>query len=164
LRRDRALSLEVYRTHPISTGGFLSPSASRVVFVNLPVKDVAASKVFFRALGFDVKGSPADDLGVTVIISEFAYVTLLSGPHFAEFTTRETADAERSTEVIIGISAESPAEVDALVDAALLLGASAGRAAVTGSVYVRSFHDPDGHLWEVSWMSPDGPVAEPQGR
>ena len=24
-----------------------------------------------------------------------------------------------------------------------------------GFMYGRSFHDPDGHLWEVMWMSPE---------
>ncbi len=52
-------------------------------------------------------------------------------------------------------------EVDSLADAAIAAGAGAGKDPQDyGFMYQRSFHDLDGHLWEVLWMDP---VAAEQG-
>jgi hypothetical protein len=66
------------------------------------------------------------------------------------------ADARNSTKAILAVSAESREEVDAFADAALAAGASpASEPMDHGFMYGRSFNDPDGHLWEVVWISPE---------
>lgn len=132
------------------------PSPSRAIFVNVPVRDLPASTAFFRALGFGFDEKFTDDTAACMIVSDQAYVMLLTEPKFAEFTTKPVADARVSTEAILAVSAESREAVDAFADAALEAGASrAGQPMDYGFMYSRSFHDLDGHLWEVLWMSPD---------
>ncbi len=59
------------------------------------------------------------------------------------------------TEAILCVSAESREAVDAFADAALGAGGSRAMEPMDhGFMYGRSFHDPDGHLWEGMWMSP----------
>ena len=131
-------------------------SQSRLMFVNLPVKDLAASTAFFRALGFDFDEKFTDDSCACMVVSEQAYVMLLVESRFSEFTTKRVADASASTEAILCVSAESREAVDAFADAALDAGASRANEPMDhGFMYGRSFHDLDGHLWEVMWMSPE---------
>jgi uncharacterized protein len=130
------------------------PSQSRLIFVNVPVRDLSASKEFFRGLGFEFDEKFTDDSAACMVVSEHAYVMLLVEPRFADFTDKPVADARRSTEAIIAVSAESRDEVDAFADAALGLGGSPALEPTDyGFMYSRSFCDLDGHLWEVMWMS-----------
>jgi predicted lactoylglutathione lyase len=131
-------------------------SQSRLIFVNLPVKDLPASMGFFRALGFDFDPKFTDDSCACMVVSEQAYVMLLVESRFADFTTKPVADTRASTEAILAVSAESREAVDAFADAALDAGASRSNEPMDyGFMYGRSFHDLDGHLWEVVWMSPE---------
>ena len=77
---------------------------------------------------------------------------LLTRERFADFTAKPVADAS-STEVAICVSAESRDGVDVFADAGLAAGGTpAADAQDHGFMYGRSFHDLDGHLWEVVWM------------
>lgn len=132
------------------------PSQSRLIFVNLPVEDLQASVAFFGALGFEFDQRFTDDSGTCMVVSEQAYVMLLERSRFASFTPRAVADARSATEAILAVSAESREAVDAFADAALQAGASPANEPMDhGFMYGRSFHDLDGHLWEVVWMSPE---------
>ncbi len=129
-------------------------SPSRLIFVNLPVRDLPASIGFFRELGFDFDEKFTDDACACMIVSEQAYVMLLDRTRFADFTKKPVADARTSTEAILCVSAESREAVDAFADTALAAGgSSANDPQDHGFMYGRSFHDLDGHLWEVMWMS-----------
>jgi hypothetical protein len=131
-------------------------SQSRLIFINVPVKDLAASKAFFGALGFEFDEKFTGDSCACMVVSEQAYVMLLVEPRFADFTTKRVADAHECTEAILCVSAESREAVDAFADAALGVGGSAaGDPMDHGFMYGRSFNDLDGHLWEVMWMSPE---------
>ncbi len=131
-------------------------SQSRLIFVNLPVKDLPASIEFFRALGFEFDQRFTDESATCMIVSEQAYVMLLAEPRFADFTKKSLADARTTTEVIMAVSAEDREAVDALADAALEAGATPANEPMDhGFMYGRSFNDLDGHLWEVIWMSPE---------
>ena len=131
-------------------------SQSRLIFVNIPVKDVSASTAFFSALGFGFDDKFTDEACACMVVSEQAYVMLLAEARFADFTSNPIADARASTEAILCVSAESREDVDAFATAALDAGGSAaGEPMDYGFMYGRSFHDLDGHLWEVMWMSPE---------
>jgi predicted lactoylglutathione lyase len=128
---------------------------SRLTFVNLPVSELARSIHFFGSLGFEFDAAFTDEHATCMVLSEQAFVMLLVEPFFATFTRKPVADATSRTETILGFSAESRADVDALVDRALELGgAEAGPPHDAGSMYGRSFYDLDGHAWEVLWMEP----------
>jgi predicted lactoylglutathione lyase len=137
---------------------------SRMLFVNLAVSDLEQSVAFFGGLGFSFDPRFTDDSATCMVVGEDAFVMLLVRSRFAEFTTKPLVDAATHTEAIMALSAESREEVDALADRALATGGSpAGEPLELGFMYGRSFHDPDGHLWEVVWMDPAaaeiGPAA-----
>jgi hypothetical protein len=143
------------------------PAQSRLIFINIAVKDLPASTAFFRALGFEFDAKFTDESAACMIVSEQAWVMLLAESRFADFTTKPVADARTSTEAILAVSAENRDAVDAFADAALDAGATPARDPMDyGFMYARSFHDLDGHLWEVMWMSPEaaeqGPADMPQ--
>jgi predicted lactoylglutathione lyase len=127
---------------------------SRMIFVNLPVGDLRASVDFFTRLGFEFNQQFSDERATCMVLNDQACVMLLVRPFFATFTPKDVADAS-TTEAILAVSAESRDEVDALVDKALSLGGTAANEpADQGYMYGRSFHDLDGHAWEVMWMDP----------
>jgi predicted lactoylglutathione lyase len=128
---------------------------TRMLFVNLPVQDLARSVAFFTGLGFRFNEQFTDEKATCMVVSDTACVMLLARPFFASFTSKEVADAAASTEAILAVSAASRAEVDTLVDAALAAGATPSQQpSDEGYMYGRSFHDLDGHAWEVMWMDP----------
>ena len=125
------------------------------IFVNLPVKDLERSKAFYSALGYPTNPQFSDENATNVVISDTIYLMLLVEPFFKGFTHREVADATITTEVIVALSADSREAVDELVDAAFAAGAGKSQEpSDQGFMYVRSFADPDGHLFEVMWMDP----------
>ncbi|GAA4952628.1 VOC family protein [Yinghuangia aomiensis] len=133
-----------------------------MIFVNLPVKDLDASKAFYTALGYPLNPQFTDENAACVVISETIFTMLLTEPFFKNFTKKEIADARTSTEAIIALSAEDRAGVDRIADLALAHGGSEANPPMEqGPMYSRSFQDPDGHLWEVMWMDPA--AIEPQG-
>lgn len=134
---------------------------SRLMFLNLPVNDLAASRDFFSELGFEFNEKFCDDGAACMIVSDQAYVMLLQRDRFAEFVTKPVADPSSAAALTVAISAEDREAVDAFVEAALEAGAGVAKEPQDyGFMYQRSFHDLDGHHWEVAWMDP---VAVEQG-
>lgn len=126
---------------------------SRMLFVNLPVKDLKRSVEFFSQLGFTFNPQFTDENATAMIVGDDAIVMLLVEPYFKTFVKTEIADATTQTEVIVGFSAASRDEVNELVDTALAIGGQpSNEPADHGFMYQRSFLDPDGHRWEVIWM------------
>ncbi|MGW2785741.1 VOC family protein [Streptomyces populi] len=127
----------------------------QMIFVNLPVSDVAASREFFTELGYTINPQFSTDDCACVVISDTIVAMLLSRQRYADFTKKEIADATRTSEVLLCLSAESREKVDELVDAAIAAGGSGtGEAQDQGFMYGRAFDDLDGHTWEVMWMDP----------
>lgn len=127
----------------------------RKIFVNLPVNDLEKSMQFFRSLGFSFNPQFTDDTAACMVISDDIFTMLLTRAKFREFTSNEICDAKKMTEVLVCISSEKRAEVDELADKAITNGAKpASDPSDFGFMYSRSFHDLDGHIWEVIWMDP----------
>ena len=128
---------------------------SRLLFLNLPVADLAASRAFFAELGFDFNEKFCDAGAACMVVSEGAFVMLLQRDRFAEFVTKPLADSAETTALTVCVSAESRAEVDSLADTAGNAGAGDAKGPQDyGFMYQRSFYDLDGHLWEIAWMDP----------
>ena len=126
---------------------------STQIFVNLPVRDLPASTAFFNALGYATNPTFSNDDASCIVVSDTIYVMLLVEPFFQGFTRKSIGDARTHTEVILCLSAESRAGVDALAGNALAAGGSETLEAKDyGFMYQRSFQDLDGHLWEVVHM------------
>ena len=127
----------------------------QMIFVNLPVSDVAASRKFFTELGYTINPQFSTDDCACVVISDTIIAMMLSKQRYADFTKKQIADATKTSEVLLCLSAESREKVDELVDGAIAAGGSAtGDTQDQGFMYGRAFDDPDGHTWEVMWMDP----------
>lgn len=89
------------------------------------------------------------------MITDDIHVMLLTHAKFGQFTRKGIADATKVTEVLTCLTAESRADVDRLIDAALEAGGTEAREPMDhGFMYDRSFNDLDGHIWEIVWMDP----------
>jgi predicted lactoylglutathione lyase len=125
------------------------------LFVNLPVKDLPKTKDFFGKLGFQFNQQFTDDTAACMVVSEEAYVMLLTHPKFKEFAPQAIADTTKSTEVLVALSCESRNKVDEIVAKAIAAG---GRKYTEpkdyGFMYGHGFQDLDGHVWEVFYMDP----------
>ena len=110
---------------------------------------------FFTKLGCSFGPRFTDEQATCMIVSDEAIVMLLVQDRFQDFTKKELVDPTTHTEAILAVSAESREGVDKLADKALQAGGfPANEPLDMGFMYGRSFHDPDGHLWEVIWMDP----------
>ncbi|MGB0120987.1 MAG: VOC family protein [Solirubrobacterales bacterium] len=124
----------------------------RMIFVNLPVKDVEASKKFFAALGFKHNPQFSDDSATSIVFDENIYAMLLNHERFSDFINGEIADPS-TTEVLTALSCESREEVDSLLEKALASGGKPWKPVIDmGFMYGASFRDPDDHVWELSYM------------
>lgn len=125
------------------------------IFVNLPVRDPDASAEFFRRLGYTFHPEFTDESGLCVIVDDAIHVMLLTEERFRSFAPNPVCDARQRTEVLISLTCESREKVDEMVRAAVAAGGSTyGEAKDFGYMYVHGFQDPDGHAWELVWMSP----------
>jgi predicted lactoylglutathione lyase len=124
-----------------------------MIFVNLPVKDLEASKRFFRELGFDFDPRFTDDKATCMVVDDNIFVMLLVEERFRDFINGDIADATTTTEVLTCLSAESREQVDEMVEKAIAAGGKPWKPALEeGPMYGGSFQDPDGHVWEVLYM------------
>ncbi|MFX4293647.1 VOC family protein [Streptomyces bohaiensis] len=126
----------------------------RMIFVNLPVRDVARSREFFGALGFAFDEEYSSEDVLCVRVDENIHVMLLEEAPFRGFINGEIADPD-TTEVLTCITAETPDEVDGLVTRALAAGGRPWKPTFSeGPMYGGSFQDPDGHVWELMALLP----------
>ena len=126
------------------------------IFVNLPVGNLSRSRAFFESLGLHFEPKFSNDQGACLVVGDNIFAMLLTNDFFKTFTAKPIADATRSTEVLVCLSCESRAEVDALVQKALAAGGTAPRAPQDhGFMYGHGFEDLDGHIWELVYMDPN---------
>jgi len=126
---------------------------ARKMFLNIPVKDLNKSIDFYTKVGFSFNQQFTDENATSIIISDDILVMLLREDFFKNFTNKPIAKAKESTEVLISISAESREEVDEIVGLAIAAGgASPIPTQDHGWMYGRNFEDPDGHIWEISYL------------
>jgi predicted lactoylglutathione lyase len=126
----------------------------QMIFVNLPVADLAAATRFYEALGAEKNTRFCDETASCMVFSDVIHVMLLTHDKFRQFTPKPIADARTATEVLLCMSAGSREAVDRMIERA---GAAGGRPDPAppeehGFMYGRSFEDPDGHIWESMWM------------
>jgi predicted lactoylglutathione lyase len=133
---------------------------SRMIFVNLPVADLARSRRFLEALGAVNEPKFTDDTAACMTFSDSIHVMILTHDKFKQFTPRPIADAKAGSEVLLCLSSDSRESVDSTVERAVATGGTADPAPKQdyGVMYGRSIADPDGHIWEIMWM--DAAAAE----
>jgi predicted lactoylglutathione lyase len=128
---------------------------SRKIFVNLPIKNMERAQAFFKSLGFSFNPQFTNEQGACMVVSDDIFVMLLVEPFFQTFTRKPIADATRTTEVLVCLSCDSRAEVDALVKKAIAAGGTSPNPPQDhGFMYGHGFTDLDGHIWELAYMDP----------
>jgi uncharacterized protein len=126
---------------------------SKMIFVNLPVADLPKAMAFYEALGFTINPTFTDKTAACMVWSEAINVMLLTHDKWKTFTNRPIPPST-SSEVMLAISMDSKAGVDAANDAAAANGGTGDINPMQdhGFMYGRDFADPDGHVWEAFWM------------
>jgi uncharacterized protein len=129
---------------------------AKMIFVNLPVRDLPASTAFYKALGGTLNPQFSGDNSSSMVLSEAIGVMLLTHAHYRQFTQRPIGDARRESQALLAITVDTKDAVDATINQAAAAG---GRADPNpsqdhGFMYGRSVEDPDGYVWEVIWMDP----------
>jgi predicted lactoylglutathione lyase len=126
--------------------------SGRMIFLSLPVGDLARARSFYEELGFRINEHSSDDRTASVVVDENIVVTLQTRDRFAELVGGEAGDPARPTTVPC-LTVGDRAEVDDLVATAVGAG---GRpwlpAQQDGARYTGSFADPDGNVWQVMWL------------
>ncbi|WP_114227306.1 MULTISPECIES: VOC family protein [Sphingomonas] len=131
---------------------------SQMIFVNLPVTDLAKAKAFYSAIGFTNEPKFSNEQAAMMQLSDSIAVMLLTHDFYSTFTQRPIAPPHGTSQVLLCLSAKSKADVDKMTEAAKAAG---GKADVSqedqtgeGPMYGRDFEDLDGHQWSAMWMDP----------
>ncbi|KAK9371525.1 Glyoxalase/Bleomycin resistance protein/Dihydroxybiphenyl dioxygenase [Lipomyces chichibuensis] len=134
-------------------------SASKVIYLNVPVVSASASSAFYSAVGFTQNHTFSDATSACMTISPTFNVMLLEHGKFELFApkSKTIADGKSSAQMLICISMDSRDEVDAMVENAEKAGGKKDTSPSQdrGMMYSRNFEDLDGHVWEVMWMDPN---------
>lgn len=137
---------------------------AKMIFVNLPVEDLAAATRFYEAIGCRRNEQFSGETASCMVWSETITFMLLRRDYFSGFAPRPVADAHETCEMLIALSRDSRDEVDETVAAAARAGGEADprEPQDMGFMYVRTFADPDGHVFEPMWMDPAALAGEQQ--
>jgi uncharacterized protein len=129
----------------------------RLSLVTLGVSDLARSRQFYEALGWETPCEPESD--VVFFQSGGAVLALWGREQLAEDSV--VADTGGWGAVTLAHNVRSPAEVDSVLEEARAAGAEIGRpgAETFWGGYSGVFIDPDGHPWEVA-HNPHWSLAE----
>lgn len=123
------------------------------IFVNLPVIDLDRSIDFFTKLGFKFNPQFTDENATCMIIGDNMFAMLLVEKYFKTFTKKEISDTVKNTEVIVALSTESRANVDQMLNKVVEAGGKEHKEPQDlGFMYLRSFEDINGHIWEIFYM------------
>ena len=91
---------------------------AKLIFVNLPITDLARSIAFYQAIGAVKNEQFSDDTAACMVLSETIHVMLLTHDKFRQFTSKKIADARTSCEVLLCVSADGRDDVDGMVSKA----------------------------------------------
>jgi len=133
----------------------------KMIFVNLAVENVAKSSAFYEKLGFKRDLRFRDESSAMMSFSESIHLMLLSHYRFRNFTPKAIANSRKTSEVLLCLSEESRAAVDATTERAIAAGGKGDPCPKQdhGFMYGRSFEDLDGHIFEAVWMDVEAALA-----
>lgn len=128
----------------------MSKTQTKAIYVNLPIKNLAATREFWTALGFTFNEDFSDERALCLELKpDVIYAMLITHELYRTFTHRPIADGS-TTQVLVAIEVESKEEVDRIVSTAVQLGATKYlEPSDEGWMYYDRFVDLDGHQWEV---------------
>lgn len=127
--------------------------------ITLGVRDLEAQRAFYRRLGWETTFETDD---YTAFELRGAVLALFPLENLA---VDGGADADRlggGIRFSIGVMAESPDDVDALIERVRAAGGRVTKDPIAAEYFEgRSayFADPEGNYWEVAWAAGDNPVV-----
>lgn len=133
----------------------------KMIFVNLPVADVAKATAFYQAIGciHDTSFCKGPEAAMLVWSDAITFM-LLDRNRFKDFTSKQIADARTTCEALFALSFDSRAEVDAVTERAIAAGGREGHPPEDlGFMYSRAFEDLDGHGFGPLWMDVEAAIA-----
>ena len=126
-----------------------------MIFVTLPVRDLARARAFYEALGFRYNQYSSDERTATLGVDENIVVRLLTRDAFVELVPGEVGDPVQGTTAVHCLGVGGREAVDDLVAKATAAGGKAWFPAVEEpTIHTGSFAHPDGHVWQLTWMEP----------
>jgi uncharacterized protein len=133
---------------------------TKMIFVNLPVRDLAAANAFYVALGGEVNPQFSDEQAKCVMFSDAIGVMIMTHERYRQFTKRPIGDARRESYALLALSVDTRDAVGATVTRAAAAGGRAdpNPAQDHGFMVNRTVEDPDGNIWEIIWMDVAAPA------
>jgi uncharacterized protein len=130
--------------------------SSNQVWLNLPVQNIEASILFFKAIGFTFNEASSTAATACMIVGAQTKLIVMLFEHtqFSTFTKVNIQDNSNSAQMLISIDAQSPQEIDTLVNTITVAGGTIYSAPgwQQGWMYGAGFADLDGHRWNVLYM------------
>lgn len=127
----------------------------RMIFITLPVTDMARARAFYEGLGFSINEKFSNETSACVVVSEAIYFMLATEAQFAQFSKKPLVRPSEGATNLIALSCDSRAEVDALTAAAVAHGGKTLHDPEDlGFMYSTAFEDPDGNSFGPFWMDP----------
>lgn len=128
----------------------------KMIFVNLPVRDLPAATRFYLAIGGALNPQFSNEQASSIMFSDAIGVMLLTHEHYRQFTARPIGDARQSSQALFALTTASKDEVNATIEQGVAAGGRAdpNPAQDLGFMFNRHIEDPDGNVWELLWMDP----------
>ena len=131
---------------------------ARISIVTLGVDNLARSKAFYEALGWEVAGTVGDE--ICWFKTADSYLGLFDRESLARDAGLRSEPTAEFGGITLAINVESEAAVDGAFEAAQGAGARILKLAerTEWGGYSGYFADPDGHPWEVAY-NPSFPIG-----
>ena len=127
---------------------------ARMIVVSLPVSDLPRSTAFYQAIGAVKKEQFSDPTASCMVLSDTIQIMLMTHDKYRYFTSKKIADPKTTSGPLLCLFVDNRQAVDDMIGKAKAAGGNLDPAPVDDFdfMYGRSFEDPDGHMWGVSWM------------
>lgn len=120
------------------------------IYLNLPIRSVAETDEFFRALGLEKNEQFSSEDTTNAKLNDTTFIMLLEDKRFATFVGDSPQPVNNN--LTIAVQFDSSAEVDSFHRKALTAGAKDVTKPSPESasfMYGKSFRDINGHIWEL---------------
>ena len=132
-----------------------------MIFVTLPVRDLARARAFYEALGFRYNQYSSDERTATLGVDENIVVQAADPRRFCGAGPRRGGRPGPGNDCGPLPWWWDREAVDDLVAKATAAGGKAWFPAVEEpTIHTGSFADPDGHVWQLTWMEPVHAIDE----
>ena len=125
----------------------------RQIFINLPVKDVDASMLFYTRLGFTVNSLFIFNDQKCMVWSDQIYVMLQTVDMFKSGNKKNLVDPKQNTIASFTLPVESLSQLNEIMENGLKAAGTELMPAIDeGFMHVRNMEDPDGHQWGILYL------------